>query len=149
MPCEIHVNEEQSEFHRGRSGRWYGVICLPCEIRGSDNTMYFTGADLYSQIEVQRVMIWAILFSLSSLLFPIFYPSHFPTFPFFGLIGILIGIPPKHREPENLQIKPEAPVFQIKNVMLHTLYNRSVPAPSVHLCPAGHWDLVLPKTALS
>ncbi len=23
LPCEIHVNEERSEFHRGSSGRWY------------------------------------------------------------------------------------------------------------------------------
>jgi len=23
LPCEIHVNEERSEFHRGSFGKWY------------------------------------------------------------------------------------------------------------------------------
>jgi hypothetical protein len=50
-----------------------------------------------------------------------------------GLVGIFIGIPPKKGEPENLQIKPKTPVFQIKNIMFHTLWNRRVPAPSVDL----------------
>ena len=49
-----------------------------------------------------------------------------------------MGIPPKKGEPEDLQIKPETPVFQIKNIMFHTLCNGRVPAPSVHLCLAGN-----------
>ena len=45
-----------------------------------------------------------------------------------GLIGVLMGIPPKKGEPENLQVKPETPVFQIKNIMFYTLCNGCPPA---------------------
>jgi hypothetical protein len=64
-----------------------------------------------------------------------------------GLIGILIGIPPKKGEPEDLQVKPETPVFQIKNIVFHTLCNRRLPAPSVQRCPSVI-EMFLPKTAL-
>jgi len=30
-----------------------------------------------------------------------------------GLVGIFIGLPPKQRQPEDLQIQSETPVFQI------------------------------------
>jgi len=64
-----------------------------------------------------------------------------------GLIGVLMGIPPKKGEPENLQVKPETPVFQIKNVVFHTLCNGRVPPPSVQRCPSVI-EMFLPKTAL-
>ncbi|MHA1279932.1 MAG: hypothetical protein ACTSQ8_22250 [Candidatus Helarchaeota archaeon] len=41
------------------------------------------------------------------------------------LVGILIGLPPKKHQPEDFQIQPETPVFQIKNIVFNTLCNVS------------------------
>ena len=41
----------------------------------------------------------------------------------------------------DLQIESEAPVAEIVQVIFHTLFDRSVPAPAVYLCPAGDSDL--------
>jgi len=46
-------------------------------------------------------------------------------------------------------INPNAPVFQIKNIVLNAPCNRSVSPPPVNLCPASHENIYLPKTALS
>src|ERR1019366_6194806 len=41
----------------------------------------------------------------------------------------------------DLQIEGEAPVAKIVQVIFHTLFDRSVPAPAVYLCPAGDSNL--------
>src|ERR1019366_3610870 len=41
----------------------------------------------------------------------------------------------------DLQIEGEAPVAKIVQIIFDALLDRSVPAPAIHLCPAGDSDL--------
>ena len=80
-----------------------------------------------------------------------FHRGHPPLFPLsHSLISdnwpptFCPSFPPKKGEPEDLQVKPETPVFQIKNIVFHALCNRRVPAPSVQRCPSVI-EMFLPK----
>ena len=55
-----------------------------------------------------------------------------------ALICIAItAAPTKHRQQNNLQIKPQRPMLNIVQIMLHASLQTSITSPTVDLRPAG------------